>query len=201
MWLSVLRVLDSVLFGSGFELSKANRIVRKQIKSFKPESLDDDRRLGHSRDVLDQALLQSVQRLERIESKAMGTLLGVATAVAVLTASYGLLSPTGALAGKPLSFKVAVVGTLAAAMSFLVLSGVLALSAYRIGEVNRPLLEDRAPLVKPRREALVILCCIEQNQRLATIRSNRLSAAFDCLRNGLLLMLLGGFLALIASIN
>ncbi len=200
MWRSVVRLLDSMLFGSVFTLIRANRVVRREIAASRSESFDDDERLGHGRELLDQALVQSVQRLERIENKAMGTLLGVATAVAVFTASYGLLSPTGAFSGKPLALKVAIVATLAIAMSYLVLSGLLALNAYRVGEVHRPLLYDRAPMVKPRREAQVVIMCIEQNQRLATIRSNRLSAAFDCLRNGLVLMLLGGLSVLIVSI-
>lgn len=197
----MLRILDSVLFASSFTLMQANRVVEREIAASKPEAFEDDKRLQHGPELLDQFLTQSVQRLERIENKAMGTLLGVAAAVAVSTAGYGLVSPSGALSGKPFEFKVAAAASLAAAMIYLVASGLLALDAYRVGKVYRPLLDDRAPMVKPRRQGQVILWCIEQNERVGTIRSNRLSSAFDCLRNGLILMLVGGLSVLSVSIT
>ena len=43
-------------------------------------------------------------------------------------------------------------------------------------------------------EKRIILYSIEQNQRAATLRSNRLSASFACLRNGLVIVLVLGVL-------
>lgn len=142
----------------------------------------------------------SVQRLERIENKAMGTLLGVAVAIAVFGATSGLLGEDGVLAGKRYALKIVAAALLIVAMLYLFVSGLLAMGAYKVGQVFRPELADRAPVAEMHHEGRVCLYSIDQNQRAATMRSNRLSASFTCLRNGLVVVLMLGVLISLASV-
>jgi hypothetical protein len=47
---------------------------------------------------------------------------------------------------------------------------------------------------------MMILYSIEQNQRAATLRANKLSASFACLRNGLIAVLVLGMVVVSAAI-
>jgi hypothetical protein len=145
-------------------------------------------------------LTLSVQRLERIENKAMGTLLGVAVAIAVFGATSGLLGPTGLLAGYSAALRNIAAVALAITMLYLLCSGLLALGAYQIGRIYRPTLLDLGPIADANTEAMMILYSIEQNQRAATLRANKLSASFACLRNGLIAVLVLGMVVVSAAI-
>ncbi len=192
--------VDSVLFGSILELRRANKLVQSKIDECKAEQFRSDDRLKHSEERLDGALTVSIERIERIEGKAMGTLLGVAVAVAVLGTASGIVGPSGVLGGHPMGMRAVAAVLLVSAMAYLFGSGLLALQAYRIGEVYRPTLSDFEPLVESVDQAMVLLYCIEQNGRVATLRSNRLSASFNCLRNGLAAVLLLGVLLVIVAL-
>lgn len=194
MYPQFIRSVDSALFGSTLTLWKANKAVQKKIDECSLGQFEDDERLKHSKQELDAMLTLSIQRLERIENKAMGTLLGVAVAIAVFGTTSGLFGKDGLLEAYT-SFvrNVAAVGLLFA-MLYLFSSGLLALGAYKIGQIYRPTLLDRAPVTDLTTEKRIILYSIEQNQRAATLRSNRLSASFACLRNGLVIVLVLGVL-------
>jgi hypothetical protein len=193
------RCLDNWLLGSLCELRRANRIVAGKIKKCHQDDFLEDKRLCHSEQRLVSACETSIELVKRIESKAMGTLVGVAVAVSVLGASSGIVGPKGMLADYPAVCRIAVGAILAIAMAYFFGSGFLALQAYRIGEVYRPTLEDEAPLVTPGEMAQVLLYCIEQNHRVATLRSNRLSASFNLLRNGVATILLLGIVIIVLS--
>ncbi|MCA9453520.1 MAG: hypothetical protein H6750_13290 [Nitrospiraceae bacterium] len=196
----ILRRIDSALFGSCLTLQKANKLVQKKIEECEIDQFENDERLNLSKQDLDVMLTLSIQRLERVENKAMGTLLGIAVAIAVFGATSGLLGDDGLFVGHGLIFKdVAAVG-LVLAMLYLFGSGILSLGSYKIGQIYYPMLSDRAPVVSPSMEAKVIVYSIEQNQRVAMLRSNSLSASFACLRNGLLVVLmLGMFMVFVAG--
>lgn len=200
MCLGLLRYLDSVLFGSVITLYWANRRLQKKVAECDVDQFDADERLGHSTEDLDGELSLSIERLERIENKAMGTLLGVAVAIVVFGSTSRFLGENGVLGAH--SETVAIVGGagLIVSMLYLIVSGLLALGAYRIGEVHRPTLSDRYPLADVTTEAKTVVYSIEQNQRYATLRSNRLSASFACLRNGLVVVLMLGILMVVLAI-
>ena len=200
MFAEVLRHIDSALFASALTLYRANKRVKAKLKDCAPEQFDKDERLKHSKQDLDATLALSIQRLERIENKAMGTLLGVAVAIAVFGATSALLAPDGLLAGYSVLVRNIAAAALLIAMLYLFGSGLLALGAYQIGEIYRPTLSARAPLIDARTEAMVILYSIEQNQRAATLRSNRLSASFACLRNGFIAVAILGMVVVWAAI-
>lgn len=183
---------DSALLGSLCALCRANKILQKRIDNCAAEQFTKDARIQHSRDDLKVMLTISIQRLERIENKAMGTLLGVAVAIAVFGATSGILGSDGLLAGKRYILQIVAAVLLIIAMLYLFASGFLALGAYRIGQVYRPMLEDCTPIANEEQEKTVLIYSIEQNQRAATMRSNRLSASFNCLRNGLVVVLILG---------
>lgn len=194
------KYVDSALFGSVFDLHRANKAVQVKIDECSVEQFEADDRLKHSKEDLDAALTRSVERLERIENKAMGTLLGVAAAIAVLGAASGVLGSDGVLAGHPLELRIVAAALLFSAMLNLFGSGFLALGAYKVGQVYRPTLFDRVPIAELANEAMVVLFCIEQNDRAATLRSNRLSACFTCLRNGLAMVLVLGTVIVIVAL-
>lgn len=191
----IISGIDSALFGSVFTLHRANRLVQQKIDECDTKQFESDERLKHSKQNLDAMLSLSIERLQRVENKAMGTLLGIAVAIAVFGATPGLLGADGLFADQlPLIKNAAALGLLLA-MLYLVGSGLLALGAYKIGSIYTPALSDRAPVVESSAEAMVIIYSIEQNQRAAMLRSNRLSASFACLRNGLLVVIALGMLA------
>jgi len=199
MWTELLRRIDSVLFGSFFTLCAANKAVKNRIDECCVTKFSNDKRLEHSKEDLDAMLTLSVGRLERIENKAMGTLLGVAVAIAVFGATSGLLGSDGPLADSCTGLRIIAATLLLLAMLYLFGSGFLSLRAYKIGEMFRPTLSDRTPITEEQQQKSVMLYCIEQNQRTATLRSNRLSASFACLRNGLLMVLLLGILIVVTG--
>jgi len=202
MFAKFRKYVDSVLCGSLFELIRANNIVQAKIKECAVEQFSSDERLRHSRERLDGALALSVERVSRIEAKAMGTLLGVGVAVAVLGVGSGIVGPTGVLGSHAMAVRAVAGVLLLAAMLYLFGSGLLALQAYKIGEVYRPALSDYEPLVSSKDQAMVMLYCIEQNERVGTMRSNRLSASFSWLRNGLVVvLLLGGLILFVALLT
>lgn len=181
--------------GSMITLYRANRVVRRRLDTCTVNDYADDERLRHSQDILDSALNASTQRLERIENKAMATLLGIGVAIAVLSAAIGLLGSDGLLADRGPSVQLIAAALLLITMLFLLSSGLLALGAYRIGPVYRPTLLERAPVVESLAEAKETIFCIEQNDRAANLRSNKLAGSFACLRNGLTAVLgLGVFI-------
>nr|VFJ49971.1 MAG: hypothetical protein BECKDK2373B_GA0170837_102646 [Candidatus Kentron sp. DK] len=186
----LLQRLDSALFGSVIALHRANRIVQKKIDECKESEFEDDDRLRHTIEDLHATLNLSIQRIERIENKAMNTLLGVAVAITVFGATSGLLGANGIIADSSSPFRIIAAALLAIAVLYLFGSGLLALQTYEIGQIYRPTLTQRAPVVEEKHEKTATLYAIEQNQRVGTLRSNRLSASFSCLRNGLITVVL-----------
>lgn len=205
MLTEIKKHVDSVLLGSVFELRRANKLVQSKIQECKVEQFEADKRLRHSKEILGTALAASVERVERIEGKAMGTLLGVSVAVAVFGAASGMLGSGGVLGGHSMPVRGVAAVLLVAAMAYLFASGFLSLQAYKIGEVYRPTLSDFEPLATSANQAMVLIYCIDQNHLVGTLRSNRLSASFNCLRNGFAaIILLGVFtviVALLAEVN
>ena len=195
MYREIIRRLDSALFGSVFTLYKANRLIQQKIDKCSTDQFGSDIRLKHSKQDLHAMLSLSIERLQRVENKAMGTLLGIAVAIAVFGTTSGLLGADGLFADQSPLIKSTAAFCLMLAMLYLFGSGLLALGAYKIGSIYDPTLSDRAPVVESSMEAKVIIYSIEQNQRAAMLRSNRLSASFACLRNGLLVVIALGMLS------
>ncbi len=200
MFARLKELIDSAFLGSVCTLFRANKVLQGKIKECREDHFKDDARLGCSRDDLDAMLTISIQRLERIENKAMGTLLGVAVAIAVFGATSGLLGSDGVFAGKCYAIQIGAAAFLIVAMLYLFGSGLLALGAYRVGQVFRPELIDRTPVAEETHEKIVLVYAIEQNQRVATMRSNQLSAAFTCLRNGLVVVIMLAVLIVVAGV-
>ncbi len=201
MWDSFKQRIDSVLLGSLWTLHRANKMLQQKINDCCVDQFKNDSRLKCPRDDLKTMLTMSIQRLERIENKAMGTLLGVAVAVAVFGATSGLFGSGGVLAASCYATQIVAAGLTIAAMVYLIVSGFLALEAYRIGGVFVPALRNHASVTDETHEKVVLLYSIEQNQRMATMRSNQLSASFTCLRNGLFVVLVLGVLIVATGVR
>lgn len=200
MWPKINDWVDAVLFGSVFKLHCANRMIQSRIRGCKVDAYEEDPRLKLSDERLYSFLETSVESVHRVEAKAMSTLLGVGIAIAVLGVTSGILGPSGVLGGYSVAVRIVAAAVLVLAMVFLFGSGYLALKAYSIGEIYRPTLDDCEPLVEPSHRKQVQLYCIEQNYRVAMLRSNRLSASFSCLRNGLAMVVLIGVLIMIVAL-
>lgn len=190
---ALLRGVDGILFGSAITLWRANRSLEAKINAAEdePENVSNCDWLQHDLETLKSTLAESVERIERIEDKARGTLIGVAVAVAVLGAAVGIVGPEGALQYGTACLRLVVSGLLIAAIVFPIGSGQLALHAYKTGKIYRPDLSDRLPLVSSEAETkMITLYCIEQNWRAGTLRSNLLTGSFTFLRNGLGIVLI-----------
>jgi hypothetical protein len=190
--------LDDVLLGSLVQLLRANRTVLGRVKSDDLEDYKDDPRLGHSLAALQTARDASIVRLQRIEDKAKGTVIGVGIGVTVIGSASAFLGKDSPIASGAVGLKIPLALLLGGSIVFLLVSGYLALRAYEIGQVWLPSLYDSPPLVTDAEAKMMELQYIEQNYRMGTVRANYLSAAFDCLRNGLALLALAAlvFLAL-----
>lgn len=200
MWAEWPRRIDAMLLGSVITLRAANKALRQTMSKCCYEQFAEDGRLERSEEDLSAGLALSIGRLERVENKAMGTLLGVAVAIAVFGAASGVFGSDGVLAGSCSALRIVAAVLVLATMLYQLGSGLLALGAYEIGPVFRPTLFDGSPIVEEGQAKSILLYCIEQNERAATLRSNRLSASFSCLRNGLVTVLLLGGLVVVVSL-
>jgi len=191
-----LRGIDSILFGSFFTLYRANGLIQQKMDACDIEQFEEDDRLKHSKQELNDMLFLSIDRLQRVENKAMGTLFGIAVAITIFGTTSGMFGTDGLLAEQSQAIKIIAALGIVLAMVYLFGSGFFALGAYKIGSIYSPTLFDKAPVVESNMEAKVIIYSIEQNQRATMLRSNKLSASFSCLRNGLLLVITLGILAI-----
>ncbi len=182
------KALDDWLLGSLVQLIRANAILRNRMRKDDKEAYISDPRLRHGPDVLKETLELSIDRLQRVEDKARGTLIGVVVAVTIMSSATGVFGNNGPLHSHGCGVRALTATLLLSSIVFLLISGYLALRAYQIGRVYRPSLDDIAPIVTTAQQGCAFLFCIEQNYRVGTMRANKLSASFACLRNGLLLV-------------
>ncbi|MDZ4063074.1 MAG: hypothetical protein U1E22_00225 [Coriobacteriia bacterium] len=193
--------LDSIFLGSAVALIRANRKVLKRVSDAVPEDHADDRRLEHEMSVLTLAREDSTFRLQRIEDKAKGTIVGVGIAVTVIGSASAFLAGDGPLATSGGGVRGFVAVLLVAAVGFMLLSGYLALQAYSIGRVFAPTLDDLPPLASSAHAKSVEIYSLEQNQRMGTVRANYVSTSFTCLRNGILLLAVIAVVLVVVSSN
>ncbi|QDU44320.1 hypothetical protein Mal52_27990 [Symmachiella dynata] len=191
---------DNILFGSLVTLCFANENIRIKIANCAVDQYECDDRLRHSIKGLEKMLSTSLRRVEHIENKAMGTLLGLSVAIAVFVATTGILGKNGLLADAGPVLRNAASFFSLVAIFYLFGSGFLALSAYKVGQVYSPTLRDRSPIIEKKKEKMTILFCIEQNRLVGTSRSNLLSASFTFLRNGLVGVLALGVLVVLSEV-
>jgi hypothetical protein len=197
----VAATLDRALLGSVVTLLRANSKVRHKIKGSSPKRYEGNERLSLATEKLEDALAVSVDRLQRIEAKATSTVVGVGIAVTILGSATAILSSDGPLASSGTGVRVAVAVLLIVGMLFLLLSGYLALRAYAIARVYRPELQDIVPLTSEKEARKILLYCLDQNDRVGTLKANLLSASFDCLRNGLVLVAVLAVLLVLGSLS
>lgn len=179
------RVLDSSLFGSLIQLMIANHRLRQVHEDIRTDQYKSDSRLALGTDVLSSELDNTVSRLQRIEDKATHMIIGMAIAVALFGALVGFLSSDSVLQTFPMDLRRICIVILLYSLLQLILSGGFALSAFKIGVLSLPFLSDNHPISSQNHHASILLYCIERNRITANIRSNRLSASYTGLRNGL----------------
>lgn len=199
--LRVIKVI-SVLFDQGLgtipSLIQANRILKTKIQNLYVEGVSDsDIRLKLPVDHLKDYAKLEIERLDRIEEKAKSTVLGVGIAISLATPSVLLPTNTAAFQNHPFYFKLILTIAIGLAVAFLLMSGYLALSAYKVGEISSPRLEYHPSLISENeiREGLILL--IDLNVLRIIQKANMLSASMDCLKNGLVLF----FLILVISLS
>lgn len=128
------------------------RFIQNKIDECEESQFEDDERLRRSMEDLHATLNLSIQRIERIENKAMNTLLGVAVAITVFGTTSGLLCANGILADSSLFFRIIAAALLTVTVPYLLGSGLLALQTYEIRQIYRPTLTERAPVVEEKHE-------------------------------------------------
>jgi hypothetical protein len=182
-------ILDQTL-ASIPSLIRAQIILdRKFSERLNSSILNTDPRLKISEQELKEYLELDITRLERIEDKAKSTVIGVALSVSLASPAILLLVQTDVFADETISLRVISATILILSIFFLLFSGYLALSGYKVGKVFLPQPSHNSKLIKTLEAKRNILNCIELNQIRVIQNANLLSASMDCLRNGLILVL------------
>jgi len=187
MMKTILLGIDRILLGSLVNLLRANRKVKRSLANTRDKGIcDNDNRLGLPSKVLEKAFDTHKKRLERIEDKAKNNVFVVAIAISILTAGIGFYGTDSPLADECVFLKSAASILLVAAMILLLLSGVLSLHSYKVGQVYYPDLEDRPELSGGNEWLRGLLLCLEMNQKIILIRANCLTTSMNCLGNGII---------------
>ena len=183
---SIVFFIDRILLGSLGRLLWANGKVKHSLANAIDRGIsDNDERLRLPGTVLEEAFDNHKKRLERIEDKAKNNVFVVAIAISVLTAGVGFYAQDSPLADECVYLKWTAAILLVAAMFYLLLSAVLSLQSYKVGEVHYPNLEDRPELSEGNEWQRGLLHCLEMNQKIILIRANCLTASMNCLINGI----------------
>lgn len=175
------------------------KILHKMTK-LRVSKYNGDVRLKIPKDRLMQELSYSLDRIRQAERKATTTLVGVAFAVSLLGSSSGFLASGGTMDDYGFLSRVLTAAFLLVAMFYLLLSGIFAIMAIDIGKIYRPELGRIAPIVSTDEEAKWILYSIDQNYNLSLLRNNNLVCSFQCLRNGLIAILVIGCVLILSYI-
>jgi len=193
-------VFDQLL-GTIPNLIRANKIIEKKVHKIQEEGiLSSDPRLKLTEDELVKVFETDLKRLERIEEKARNTVIGVALSVSLTSPGLILFVQTDILASETFAFRAAIAVIFVLAILFLSVSGYLSLSCYKVSQIMRPRLEDSKTLSTPRNACKVLLLCSDCNVLRILQKSNLLSASMDCLRNGLLLLLIFIVLSVVSAL-
>lgn len=192
--------IDAVFLGELGTCIRANRLLRSKMKDCDLAEFLESPCLHLPLESLKSFHSVSIERIMRIEGKAMGTLIGVGVAIPVLSSVSGIVGRDGILAHTKPALMVSAAALLMVAILSFLGSGWLALHSYRIGEVYRPNMDDYDTGADPRQLARVLVYSTKQNDRIASIRSNWLTAAFNQLRNGLVAIAALAILIIISSV-
>ncbi len=210
--ISILRKILSLFFRfmlSAFDqtlasipsLIRANIILNNKLRERLSYSISkNDPRLKIPEKDLREYLETDIKRLERIEDKAKSTVIGVALSVSLASPGILLLVQTDVFADEAYVLRVFSAIVLVFSILFLLISGYLALSGYKVGRVFLPQPTNNSKLVKYREARRNIIDCIELNQIRVLHNANLLSASMDCLRNGLLLVLMFLVFAIVSAL-
>jgi hypothetical protein len=197
---SIFWLVDQVL-GSIPSLIRAKLILVKRAAEKQRAGISSsDPRLKIPEEDLKAELESDIKRLEGIEDKAKSTVLGVTLSVSLASPAILLLVQQDVFADETLTLRVTSAIILVAAITFLFVSGYLSLSGYQVGQVSRPGLENHESLVTPDDARKVILYSIDLNVLRVIQKANLLSASMDCLRNGLVLILVFLLLAALSAL-
>lgn len=180
---------------------------RKRVDS---EVSNDDSRLRVPASVLEAAVELDRSRIARIEDKARGTLVGITIAVSVAGAGIGMFGET-AILGRDGSLACLAAAVLVVGLSYFLLSGWLALSAYAASPIHTPDIQDR-PETQTRSGSegqpmddekwrRTLLDSIDLNRLVATEKMNRFSASITLLRNGLVCIFVFAVLAIAGALG
>ncbi len=177
--------LRELFFVPAWEAYRANQKVQGISEGCQYSDFDEDPRLEHEKEILMDALQVSIQRIEKIEGKATSSLIGIGLLISLLAGASWIVSTDGVLGKQGIEVRIGGTVILIYAMFSFLLSGILALQAYKIDMVYGPTLNDMLPPRDSANGKNRYLFCIEQNERMGTMRSNRLDSSLKCLRNGM----------------
>lgn len=194
-------VIDQIL-GTVPNLVRANRIIEKKLRKKQEEGiLTSDPRLKLTEDEVKEVFEVDLRRLERIEEKARATVIGVTLAVSLASPGILLFVQPDIMADEPLSYRRISAAFFVVAILFLAISGYLSLSAYKVGQIMRPRLEDSKILTSVQNALEVLLMSRDYNVLRILQKANLFSASMDCLRNGLFLLLIFIVLSVISALK
>jgi hypothetical protein len=198
---SMFWLVDQVL-GSIPSLIRASSKLAKSVAEKQRVGISaNDSRLKIPTEDLKAELEADIKRLEGIEDKAKSTILGVALSVSLASPAILLLVQQDVFADETLTIRVTSAIILVVAIAFLLISGYLSLSGYRVGQLSRPGLKDHEVIITAEEARIIVLYCIDLNVLRIIQKANLLSASMDCLRNGLMLILVFLLLAAMSALS
>lgn len=189
----------NVILGTIPSLLKADLIISRKIKEKQIDEISDSGlRIRISTEDLEKELESTLHRLERIEDKAKSTILGLALSISLAAPSILLLVQEDVFADEIPLLKNFSAIILISAIIFLIISGYLSMYGYQAGMIYKPQLQNNNKGANEAKRE--ILNCIELNELVILKRANLLSAGMDCLRNGLVFVLIFIIIAVISSL-
>ena len=193
--------VSDLVFASIPGLIRASIILNAKLNDKLNSAIsNNDPRLKIQEQELNMHLTSDLNRLERIEDKAKSTVIGVALSISLASPGILLLVQTDVFADESYFLRLISAIILTISILFLLISSYLSLSAYKVGRIFLPQLENHSKLVKPKEARKIIIRCIELNQIRVIQNANLLSASMDCLRNGLILALIFLILAISSAL-
>lgn len=181
----ILGALDEILLGNAVSAWKANESLARELDRAEVAHHRDDISTALPRNELNSELASSIARLDKLENKAVASMLGIAIGAALL--GDVVTSLEDSLRGSSATMAIFAKCTLLAAVFYFLASGAFVLRVVAPSQVARPLPRDQ--LNEPAVEGAVILHCISQNNRKGTQKSNLLTVGIALLRNGIFALL------------
>ncbi len=178
--------LDYLLLGSLGACIRAHRRLSCGLaRCCENGAPEGDERLQLSIDVIQRHFDEDKHRLERIEDKARNNVFAVGAGLALLTPAIAFCRDEKIITQMARAPRIGCIVLLGVGISYFLVSAIMSLRSYRVGQVYRPDLKGQPPLLADEPAKRELLNCLELNRLIIIERANCLSVAMSLLRNAI----------------